>query len=38
MAPEVRYAFRSTDRRQLSPTEYPRNKPSSRTLMQIAAA
>jgi hypothetical protein len=34
----VRYALRCTDRRQLSPTEYPRNKQSGRTLMQMAAA
>jgi hypothetical protein len=35
---EVRYALRSTDRRQLSPAEYPSNKPSGRPLMQMAAA
>ena len=35
---EVRYDLRSTNRRQLSPTEYPHNKQSGRTLMQMAAA
>jgi hypothetical protein len=43
IASEVRHAFRNSafrnmDRRQLSPTEYPHNKPSGRTLMQMAAA
>jgi hypothetical protein len=38
IASEVRYALCSPDRPQLSPTEYPRNKRSGRTNMQMAAA
>jgi hypothetical protein len=38
IASEVRYALCSPDRPQLSPTEYPRNKRSGRTIMQMAAA
>jgi hypothetical protein len=38
IASEVRYALRSTDRRQLSPAEYPSNKQAGRPLMQMAAA
>jgi len=38
IASEVRYALCCTDRPQLSPTEYPRNKQSGRTIMQMAAA
>jgi acyl-CoA synthetase (AMP-forming)/AMP-acid ligase II len=38
IASEVRYALCSTDRPQLSPTEYPRNKQSGRIIMQMAAA
>ena len=38
IASEVRCALCSTDRPQLSPTEYPRNKQSGRTIVQMAAA
>ena len=38
IASEVRYALCTTDRPQLSPTEYPRNNQSGRTIMQMAAA
>jgi hypothetical protein len=38
IASEVRYVLCSTDRPPLSPTEYPRNKQSGRTIMQMAAA
>jgi hypothetical protein len=38
IASEVRYALRSTDRRQLSPAEYPSKRWSGRPLMQMAAA
>jgi hypothetical protein len=38
ITPEVRCALHNAGQAAASPTEYPSNKPSGRTLMQMAAA